>query len=32
MIDCPGDIVEQTLSHLVVPISEFSCCELDFLF
>ena len=32
MTDCPGDIVEQTLSRLVVPISEFSCCEMDFLF
>ena len=32
MLDCPGGEVEQTLSHLVVPIVEFSCCELDFLF
>ena len=32
MSACPGSGVEQTLSHLVVPIAEFSCCELDFLF
>jgi hypothetical protein len=32
MSDCPGSVVEQLLSNLVVPISEFSCCELDFLF
>jgi len=32
MIECPGSEAEQILSHLVVPIAEFSCCELDFLF
>ena len=29
---CPDGLVEQTLSNLAVPISEFRCCELDFLF
>jgi len=32
MSECPGSEVEQTLSHLVASIAEFSCCELDFLF